>query len=176
VCGQLLQRVEHAVAVARLVDPLLFQALEQLPAIHRKRVLETPLGHEVVERAGVDPDTVQGNPLTRRHEVVRGVAQRAAQLVQRGAQAGARAAVEHVRPDARREVRSPVRAGVQRQPPQQLARAPTGRRGKLAPVDLQRHLAEQPDIEHGRQRTRAPPRHGRGGLTLMAAVQAGTAP
>jgi hypothetical protein len=61
----------------------------------------------------------------------------------------ARARVEHVRPEPRGDGGARVASGMEREPAEQLARAPPGRRVERRPVGLQGQPAEHAHAKHG---------------------------
>jgi hypothetical protein len=135
------------VAVALGVDPVIGEPVEQRTAHQRQRLVEPSLADEILERLRIDPHArVQADLIARGHELA--VAERAAQLRQRGAQAGPGALVEHVGPKRPRHLAARVQPRVQRQPAEEAAEAAApGRRQRLA-VELERQLAEHAHAEH----------------------------
>jgi hypothetical protein len=120
--GQLLVRGGHPFAVcgARIVDPLVVEAGQQLAVAGVDRLGGAALGEQPRARAHVDPElvaTVQPDGLPGGDQVRRPCAERVAQLRERGAQARTRALVEDVRPEATRELATRVHARPQSEPP-----------------------------------------------------------
>jgi hypothetical protein len=147
--GQPAERVAHllAAAVALREHPLLGEVLEQRPAHELERLVEPVLTHERIERPRVDPHgRRQRDRVTRAEQRV--VAERAAQLGERGAQARAGALVEHVGPQHPGHLAARVRAGMQREPAEEAAQPPSCGRRQQRAVPLERQLSEHPDAEH----------------------------
>jgi hypothetical protein len=149
VARQALERVEEprAVLVASGDRPFFVDALEQLAAAQRDRLLRRARPHELLERARIEPHIpVEADAVTGRHELV--AAQRAAQRPRRAAQARARARVQDVGPEVCRDLAARVHPRVQREPREKLPGAAARRRLQRLAVPFHRDLPQQSNPEH----------------------------
>ena len=167
VAGEALEHRAEPLAVrrARLGDPVLLEALEQVAVAQRDGLLPAPGRDELLERARVDPQravVLEADPVAVGRDHGAGRPERAAQRPHGGAQARAGARVEDVRPEARRDVRAGVAAGMEREPGQERGRPAAAGGVDRAAVGLDAQRPEHVDPEHAPDppRRRAP-RQGR---------------
>ena len=152
------------VLVAGAQHPVGVEPRQQLRTAQPHRRLKVAGGTQTGELASVHPHVriVQPDGIAADRQGRRGAgSQGAPKLVDRGAQRLAGALLGNVGAQRPRKRRAAVRAGMQRQPGQQLPRAGVRGQRKRRAVRADLQSAERSDVEHARKRNRARTRSGR---------------